>query len=360
MTPGIAPELVLAFSQTNQALEDFFRLGMHELSALIEGNNNLRLEQATRDKALIKAEKELKFIERHNIRPLFITENEYPTLLREIYNPPVMLFTLGEAELNAEQTMAVVGTRKCTSYGINFVSSMITGLAEYFPKLLVVSGLAFGIDAAAHKASLDNKLPTAAVLAHGLDMIYPAAHRSLARMILDNGGILVSEYTSKTTPYRRNFLERNRVIAGLSELTVIAESDIRGGAMNTAHQAFVNNREVMALPGRINDKLSSGCNHLIRKEKAHLITNATDIMELMNWRPLNIMQAPKQRNLFPELEGVPAEIYGHLNMSKRPMMIDELLKLTGLPIKTLLSTLTEMEFDGIVSKLPGSRYELSL
>lgn len=190
-------------------------------------------------------------------------------------------------------------------------------------------------------------------------MIYPAPHRDLARRIVKTGGAIVSEYPFGERPYRQRFLERNRIVAALADVTVVAESDIKGGAMSTANTAFSYSRDVMALPGRTSDLLSSGCNLLIRKEKAHLITCAADLIELTGWQPLDAKIDTRQRNLFPELEGDPKLIYETLRFSREPMQVDRLHALTLIPISRLMSALGEMEFDGIIIRHPGNRYSVS-
>ena len=269
-----------------------------------------------------------------------------------------MLYVLGNVNLNPRFALAVVGTRKATKYGLQFTEQLIHDLAVYYPDLMIVSGLAYGIDGAGHRAALDCRLPTVAVVAHGLDMVYPAQHRDLARKIIQSGGGILTEYPAGTTPYQRNFLERNRIVAGLCDATFVAESEIRGGAMSTANQAFINNRDVMALPGRSIDPISAGCNHLIRSHKAQLITCAADVVQTTGWPPGVMQHAPQQRNLFPELRGAPAEIYAHIKHEGRPLSIDELRALTGMNMKELMANLTDMEFDGVITRLPGARFEL--
>lgn len=359
LTPGIRPEIIEAMEENDVGFDEFFSLGMRQLNERLGGGSKLRLEDSKRSEAMSKARKEYEFVKRHNIRCLFITDDDYPPLLRECHDAPVMLFALGDADLNPRHTLSIVGTRRCTQYGTSFVKDFLADMAVYFPDLLVISGLAFGIDATAHQAALDNRLPTVGVLAHGLDMIYPAQNRYLGKEIINAGGVLISEYPSGTVPYRNNFLLRNRIVAGLSEITIVAESEIKGGAMNTAHQAFINNREVMVLPGRSNDIMSSGCNHLIRKQKANLITCAADLIELTGWAPLDLNDIPRQRILFPELEGLAADIYNIMRGVASPVTADAIKLKIGASIKDIISTMSEMEFEGIINKLPGARYELA-
>ena len=255
--------------------------------------------------------------------------------------------------------VSVVGTRKPTPYGLEFCNRFIDEIGDYFADAIIVSGLAYGIDAAAHKKALDTGLNTVAVVAHGLNMIYPAANRNIAKEIIHSGGSILSEYPFGTKPFKPNFLSRNRIVAGLSDVTVVVESNIKGGAMSTANFAFMYNRDVMALPGRSTDELSSGCNLLIRKNKAHLIESAADFIETTGWLPLDIPVNQKQRNLFPELQGDEKRIYEMLKNNRDPVQIDLLVQQTGISASKLLIILTELEFDGIIMRHPGNRFSIS-
>lgn len=358
MVPGMKVDVVRAMRDAGYDYADFFKPGMGDLTARIGASDSLRFDPVERQTALERACREVDFMERHGIRGLFVNDDDYPPLLQELHDAPIMLYVLGNVNLNPRFALAVVGTRKATKYGLQFTEQLIHDLAVYYPDLLIVSGLAYGIDAAGHRAALDCKLPTVAVVAHGLDMVYPSQHRDLARKIIQSGGAMLTEYPTGTTPYQGNFLERNRIVAGLCDATFVAESEIRGGAMSTANQAFINNRDVMALPGRSIDPISAGCNHLIRSHKAQLITCAADVVQTTGWPPGVMQHAPQQRNLFPELRGAPAEIYAHIKHEGRPLGIDELRALTGMNMKELMANLTDMEFDGVITRLPGARFEL--
>ena len=295
----------------------------------------------------------------HALRGYFLMDSDYPTRLSVADDAPVFLYQLGQTDLDSRHVINVVGTRKPTPYGIEFASNLVAELAAYFPDLVVVSGLAYGIDAAAHRAALEANIATVGVVAHGLNMIYPAAHREFAREIIRKGGSLLTEYPFGESPYRQRFLERNRIVAALSDVTVVVESDLKGGAMSTANTAFSYSRDVMALPGRITDKLSAGCNYLIRKQKAHIITSAADLIELAGWQPLDLKFDTSQRNLFPELDGDQHLIYEALRYEREPMQADRLHQLTLIPISRLMSVLGEMEFDGIIIRHPGARFSIS-
>lgn len=359
LTPGMNSEIAGRIEECGIGFKEFFEIPSKELSHLLGLASNNILEKVKREEALFKAERELKTIDRHHIRVHFITDAAYPFLLREIADPPVVVYQLGDTDLNSDHFLSIVGTRRPTAYADSFCKNIIKDLAAYFPDLVIVSGLAYGVDSMAHRRALENNLPTIAVLAHGLDTIYPAANRDLAKQIVRNGGTLLSEYPFGTTPFQKRFLERNRIVAGLSEMTLVVESPIKGGAMNTANSAFSYSREVGAVPGRIGDAMSEGCNMLIRKEKAHLVGTAADVIELTGWRPAGISVSPKQRNLFPELSGTGREIYTFLRNEASPCSLDAIHSATRIPVAELMAMLTELEFDGVIIRHPGNRYTVS-
>lgn len=356
---GLTPEVVKRFPEAGISLEDFFELPMGRLSEILNASKPLPIDSYQRGEALNAARGEVDFMERHSIRAIYMHDEEYPWRLFELPNSPSVLFCLGEADLNSDCNISVVGTRRCTRPGMEFCESFIAELGGLFPELTVISGLAYGVDASAHCAALKADRMTVGVLAHGLDMIYPVAHRNLAREIVLKGGALLSEYPSGVKPFKGRFLERNRIVAGLSDATVVIESEIKGGAMSTANIAFSNNREVFAVPGRPSDTMSSGCNHLIRKNKAHLLSSVTDFVSEMDWRPSGIRLIETQRNLFPELEGNTKTVYDYLRFQRGPCSVDAIHGATTLPVSVVLAILGELEFDGVVMRLPGNRYELT-
>lgn len=356
MTPGFTAETLTRMRSAGVAPEDFFTLPTPELCDALGACGVGIFEQMHRDEALFAARKEYENIARHNIDCLFLGEGEYPSRLAEIPDPPIVIYKYGKAALDSAHMISVVGTRHCTAYGIGFTDRLVKDLAAYFPDLTVVSGLAFGIDAAAHNAALQAGVPTVAVVAHGLNMIYPAQNRELAKKIVADGGAIITQYPYLDRPFRQRFLERNRIVAALSDVTVVTESDVKGGAMSTANTAFHYNRDVMALPGRISDQYSAGCNLLIRKQKAHMVSSAADVIETTGWEPLGAAIKPEQRNLFPELDGDFKNIYEVLRFSPEPMQLDQIHARTLIPIASLMATLGEMEFEGIVMRHPGNRY----
>ena len=356
---GLTSEMVQKFPELGIDAETFFTISDPELKAMIGNVKNTDFGMYKREEALARARKEWEFMERHGIKMLYIHDDDYPPRLAEIALAPKVLFVLGNTDFTTEHMISIVGTRRCTQAGMDFCRNFVEELAPLFPDLWVISGLAYGIDSIAHMAALKAGRPTGAVLAHGLDTIYPAAHRNLAKDIISQGGALISEYPAGVTPYRSRFLERNRIVASLSDAVLVVESEIKGGAMSTANTAFSYSREVFAVPGRPSDIMSSGCNHLIRKNKAHIITSATDFMEDMDWRPSGIKLEPRQRCLFPELEGDAKIIYDCIRFQREPMTPDAIHSATTLPIAKVMAALGELEFDGIVARLAGNRYELA-
>ncbi|MCM1369474.1 MAG: DNA-processing protein DprA [Candidatus Amulumruptor caecigallinarius] len=358
MTPGISPWVVEAMEENGIGPEEFFTLPMQELRERLGAGSDVRLPDLARQEALFKARTEEEFIGKHGIKAFFISDEKYPALLRCIPDAPLMLYVLGDADLSSTPIMNVVGTRRCTSYGTNFCRKLISDLAVYFPRLTIVSGLAHGIDTAAHMSALDNHLPTLAILAHGLDMIYPAANRDLARRILSAGGALISEYPSGNKPFKKNFLSRNRIVAGISQLTFVVESEIKGGALSTANQAFSYSRDVMALPGRVSDVTSEGCNMLISKMKAQIFTSVPELMKFTGWRPEFAPNLAVEKSLFTDISEEARPIVEAMRSHTTPLSIDELHAITNLKISSLMPLLMDLEFEGVISKLPGARYEL--
>ncbi|MBL7742893.1 MAG: DNA-protecting protein DprA [Chitinophagaceae bacterium] len=302
-------------------------------------------------------EEEIAFIEKYRINPLFITDAAYPKRLLNCYDSPTLLYYKGEADLNASKIIAVIGTRSHTDYGKQVTEKLIADLAELH--VTVVSGLAYGIDAIAHKASLKNKLPTIGVLAHGLDQVYPAQHAGLAKdMIKENGGLL-TEFRSKTKPDKHNFPTRNRIVAGMSDATIVIETGIKGGSMITAELANGYNKDVFAFPGKVTDSKSGGCNYLIKNNKAVLLTDAQELIEMMNWEETTRKEkTKKQKELFIELTTDEKVITGILN-ERETVHIDEINLKSGLSSSAVAAAILSLELQNVVVSLPGKRYHLS-
>ena len=286
------------------------------------------------------AEKEAEYVTKNNIRTCFYLDNDYPFRLRQCEDSPVVFFFSGNCDLNGPKILSVVGTRSATSRGREICEKIIGGLALSHPDLIIVSGLAYGIDIAAHKAALDHKIKTIAVLAHGLKTIYPAVHYSVAKAMVANGGLL-TDFFSDALPERNNFLKRNRIIAGLSDATLVIESGSTGGALVTADIANSYNRDVFAVPGRCEDQWSAGCNNLIRNNKAALVCSSGDIEYFLNWTTSPSNQ-PVQRSLFSDLDESEQGIYELLN-KEGELTIDTICRTLAVPVYKLSSLLLQME-----------------
>jgi DNA processing protein len=299
-------------------------------------------------------EDELAFIEKYKITPLFITGENYPKRLLNCYDSPVLLYYRGTSDLNAEKIVSIVGTRLNSDYGKQVCEELVAALSD--ENILIVSGLAHGIDTIAHKAALKNNLDTVAVLAHGLDRIYPAQNKNLARDITKQGGLL-TDFASVTSPDKQNFPKRNRIVAGLCDALIVIESGIKGGSLITAELANGYNKDVFALPGKITDKKSDGCNYLIKNNKASLFTDAADILQMMNWTSQPKTSA-NQKKLFIELSPDEKKITDLLE-AKEGCHIDELFLQSGLSASTMAATLLQLEMQGVILSLPGKIYKLS-
>ena len=304
-------------------------------------------------------EAELNFAEKNRIKCLTMKDEDYPSRLRECDDAPILLFYRGNANLNSHHIINIVGTRNSTEYGKDICLGFIRDLKELIPDTLIVSGLAYGTDINAHRAALQYGMNTVGVLAHGLDRIYPSVHRRTAAEMLEQGGLL-TEFPSGTNPDRQNFVKRNRIVAGISDATIVVESDIKGGSLITADIADSYHRDCFAFPGRIGDKYSSGCNNLIRNNKAALLLNAEDFVKAMNWdAPNNIIpQEGIQRQLFPELSTEEQSIAEYLKKHTDGIQINTLVVNTGIPINKITGLLFEMEMKGVVRALAGGMYKL--
>jgi DNA processing protein len=297
---------------------------------------------------------ELAFIEKHKIQMLFINDDAYPKRLLQCYDSPTLLYYKGSADLNASKMISIIGTRQNTDYGRTFTEKLVAELAS--EKVTIVSGMAFGIDTIAHKASLKNSLPTVGVLAHGLDTIYPNENKSLAKQMITEGGGLLTEFRSGTKPDKHNFPTRNRIVAGMADCTIVIETDIKGGSTITAELAGNYNRDVFALPGKVTDTKSRGCNRLIAQNKAALLGGAKELLEMMNWLPLP-QKKKAQRQLFIEMTAEEKIVFDLLNAAEQ-MAVDELYFKTGLSSSAVAGALLSLELQNVVQSLPGKIYRL--
>jgi DNA processing protein len=311
-----------------------------------------------RPDVLKRAEKELSFVEQNHIACYFFSDDDYPTRLRECRDAPLLVYFKGKCDLNCLRIISVVGTRKPTDYGRSLTEKLVGDLAALFPDTLIVSGLAYGIDILSHQSALKYQLPTVAILAHGLDRIYPIVHRPIAVEMLENGGLL-TDFPSGTTPDKPNFVRRNRIIAGLSDATVVVESAEKGGSLITAEMAFSYDRDVFAFPGRTTDPHSQGCNRMIRRNAAALITCAADLVSSLCWdvSPVKKKTSPVQAELFfSEDEDCNRALA--LLREKKEIHINQLAVELDMPVHKLSGILFELEMNEQVKAIPGSMYKL--
>lgn len=315
------------------------------------------IKQLNFPEALKLAEKELKFVKDNNIQTLFYSDADYPKRLKNCSDSPALLYYKGNADLNHSRIVSIVGTRNATDYGRQLCRELIEDLKPY--DVMVVSGLAYGIDVAAHKESLRLDIPTVGVLAHGLDRLYPSQNKPTADKMLNNGGLL-TDFPSGTVPDRENFPKRNRIVAGIADATIVVEASIKGGALITAEIANSYNRDVFAFPGRIHDELSTGCNFLIRNNKAALLTSGADLAYVLGWEK-STNEVKKQAQLLMPLELSANEslIYDAIRKNAGQLGIDDLAIQTKLPLSQLAMNLLNLEMQGYVNSLPGKTYSIN-
>ena len=307
-----------------------------------------------------KAEAEIEYASRNGVKTLCLGGDDYPQRLANCPDAPLVLFYKGTAALNRSRVINMVGTRRCTAYGQDCVHSFVKRLAGLCPGVLIVSGLAYGIDICAHREALAAGLDTVAVLAHGLDYLYPPRHRDTATQMLTQGGLLTEHFTH-TNADKLNFLRRNRIVAGMADATIVVESASHGGALVTARIAGSYSRDVFAFPGRVGDECSEGCNNLIRDNKAALVTSADDFVKAMGWTADAEMEHARrqgiERTLFPELtaeEQAAADTLAKDN----DLQINTLSARTGTPIGRLTAVMFSLEMKGVVKLMAGGVYHL--
>ena len=300
-----------------------------------------------------RAEEEVAFIEKHRIRTSFYASPDYPYRLKSNADCPVLLYQLGVANLNAERIIGIVGTRTPTEYGKQFCEKLVADIQA--TGTTVISGMAYGIDVCAHKAALNQQLPTVGVLAHGLDRLYPAIHGKYAKAMTQEKGALVTEFISGTLPDRENFPKRNRIVAGLCDAVIVVETARKGGSMITAELAWQYDRVLMALPGRSGDEKSAGCNFLIKTNKAEMIENADDLIRALGW-DLKSKLMPRQKALPLDLSEDENRLF-HFFLEKDELEIDEIMRLSSMSSSRAALTLLDLEFKGFIKTLPGKRFQ---
>lgn len=319
----------------------------------IEGVGDI-LYKSLQDKEVFKlAEAEMKFIKDSGIKTSYYMDADYPERLKHCIDGPVVLFSSGNINLEGKKTISIVGTRQMTSYGVDFCRKLIEDIAPLDP--VIISGFAYGVDIFAHQVAMEQNLQTIGVVAHGLNQIYPKVHKKYVAKMEENGGFF-TEFWSTSNPDKENFVKRNRIVAGLAEATVIIESADKGGSLITANIANDYNRDVFAVPGRVTDKYSMGCNNLIKSQRAHLLTDAADLLYILNWSTEEKKVAPVQKQLFITLEDDEQKIYDFLQKNGKELM-DIIALECGMPVFKLSSLLLTMELKGVIRPLPGKLFE---
>ncbi len=355
MIPGIGG--VLARNLVNHAgsVEAIFREKITTLTR-VPGIGEVIAGRIREAGTLARAAEELQFAEKNGIRLFFYLDEDYPRRFSRCQDAPVVFYLKGKVNLDSAKAISIVGTRSATDYGRQVCDNLIRDLAAKGYESLIVSGLAYGIDIQAHKSALKVGLPTVGVVGHGLDTLYPAAHLKVAQRMLENGGLL-TDFPSQTRIDPSNFIRRNRLIAGLSDATIVIESGLKGGALITADMAASYDRDVLAFPGRAGDVYSRGCNRLIKTNVAALIEDLSDLEYLLGWDVSPSQKIPLQQQLFINLTPDETAVTGLLNSEKK-MHIDTLARTLEWPLNRISSLLLELEFKGVVECLPGNLYRL--
>ena len=352
-----------------QALELYRSVGSAQL--LYEHRNEIgdiiqeastRLKEALKnwDDAMKRAEFEMNYIQEHHIKALTLNNENYPQRLRECPDAPIIIYYLGNSDLNQAKIVSIVGTRNITTYGQDLIRRFISDLRRYCPQVLIVSGLAYGVDIHAHRQALENGYETIGVLAHGLDQIYPYRHRETAAAMVSHGGLL-TEFMTQTNADKPNFVRRNRIVAGMADATILVESAAKGGGLITTEIAQSYDRAVFAFPGNVGAEFSEGCNNLIRDNGAALITCAEDFVRAMGWQnEAQLQQALNEgieRNLFPELTPEEQQVVNLLQKTN-DLQLNILSVKSALPIGQLTALLFQLEMKGIIKPLAGGMYHL--
>jgi len=354
LIPNVGPILARNLISYCGGVEEVFKAKQARLKR-IPGIGEKTANEIHQANVLGRAEEEIQFITKHKIQPLFYLDENYPARLKECYDSPLMLYYKGNADLNSMRVVGIVGTRSATDYGKSITEKIVEELASL--DVLIISGLAYGIDVCAHKAALEKGLKTAGVLGHGLHTLYPSVHRSVAQKMVSQGGLL-TEFISNSDFNKENFPKRNRIIAGLVDALIVIETKKKGGAIITAEIANTYNREVFAVPGNVGAACSEGCNFLIRTNKAALLDDVNEFIEAMGWSlEKNSGKTPKQARLFENLDE-DEQLLVDILKEEQKIRIDELSVKMNRPSGIIANSLLSLELKGIVKTLPGKVYEL--
>ena len=358
LIPGVGPVLARNMIAYAGGVKQVVDLTEKQL-AKIPGIGNVLASAVKSADMLPRARAEIEFIKKHDITPIFFTDEKYPRRLSQCDDAPLMLYLKGDVDLELRPVLSIVGSRRATDRGKIICEKFIKELAVRYPDVLIVSGLAYGIDICAHRAALKNGLDTIAVVAHGLDRIYPYLHRNEAKEMIEKGGAVVTEFISGTKPDKFNFVQRNRIVAGLADAVVVVESGIKGGALITARIASSYNRDVLAFPGHPSDELSRGCNYLIKKNIAALIENVDDLEYALGWESkVRESEGATQRKLFTEFSSDDEKLLYTILTEEKELTASELCIKSKLPVSRVNSLLLNLEFAGLVKSLPGNAYRV--
>ena len=359
----------LSYFNLSALLQLYHKAG--SATAIVENRNNIRdiIPDASQklvdllrdcDKMRARAEEELEYDLAHNIKPIAISDPEYPHRLTECDDAPIVLYYKGNADLNCSRVINIIGTRRCTTYGQDMIRRFITDLKSCCPQVLIVSGLAYGVDICAHTQAMEHGLETVGVLAHGLDDLYPYAHRNTAREMTLHGGLL-TEYMTRTNADKINFVRRNRIVAGMSDACILVESAAHGGGLITADISRSYNRDVFAFPGRVGDKYSEGCNNLIRDNGAALLTSALDFVKAMGWYSDASLEKARmegiERSIFPSLSPDEQRVVDVL-AKHNDLHLNMLATQAGMAVNQLVGVLFELEMKGVIRTMAGGMYHL--
>lgn len=355
LVPGIGSVLARNLISYVGSIEGIFREKSAHLMK-IPGIGEVNARRICEAQVMEQANHELEFIGKNQIKTYFYLDDDYPKRFSQCNDAPVLFYFKGNANLNSEKVISIVGTRNATAYGRQMCDELLNSLADKGYKPLVVSGLAYGIDIQAHKSALKYGLPTIGVVGHGLDRLYPSAHQKIAHDMVENGGLL-TDFPSQTKIEAANFIRRNRLIAGLSDATIVVESGEKGGALITADIASSYNRDVLAFPGRSSDPYSKGCNRLIKRNIAAMIESVSDLEYQLGWETSPGNKRPVQQLLFPELTSDEKKISDLLREHGKTY-IDSLVNYSGMPVQQLSSILINLEFKGLINVFPGKMYKL--
>ena len=331
--------------------EAVFKAKASQLAA-IDGIGSVLVKNLKDPSVFTKANQELEFIKANDIDVAYFQDENYPERLKHCIDGPVLLFTSGNIDLKNKKIISIVGTRQITSYGMEFCRKLIEDLAPLDP--VIVSGFAYGVDIVAHQLAMEHNLQTIGVVAHGLNQIYPKTHKKYVAKVEQNGGFM-TEFWSSSNPDKENFVRRNRIVAGMSEATIVIESADRGGSLITANIANDYNRDVFAVPGRVTDKYSQGCNNLIKTQKANVLTSAADLIYILNW-DLEKEMKPVQKQLFVTLDDDEQKVYDYLLKTGKELM-DIIALRCDFPIYKISGMLLNMELKGVIRPLPGKLFE---